>query len=139
LGFGAGFACRQASGRAIGTLYRRSRPDGKGGKVQRAEVRFDGVAGCLRMPTGGSSRQTIVVRRRQRPHPLVVDARAGAVMEVDDSYKLPANYNEAYGLMADGVCVPVVRFLAARILEPLVEMVVSRGSVGPSAAVSALG
>ena len=29
-------------------------------RVQRAEVRFDGVSGCLRTPKGGSSRQTVV-------------------------------------------------------------------------------
>ena len=30
-------------------------------KGQRAEVRFDGISGCLRTPAGGSSRQTILV------------------------------------------------------------------------------
>lgn len=40
-------------------------------------------------------------------------------MGLPDSYKLPENYNEAYHLAGDGVVVPVVRFLAAHILEPL--------------------
>jgi len=35
---------------------------------------------------------------------------------------LPANYNEAYHLTGDGVVVPVVRFLAANIFEPILEM-----------------
>jgi DNA (cytosine-5)-methyltransferase 1 len=38
-----------------------------------------------------------------------------------DDYQLPSNYNDAYGLMGDGVVVPVVRFLAAHILEPLLQ------------------
>src|SRR5262249_41989427 len=41
---------------AVGTVYRRTR-NGR----QRAEVRFDGIAGCLRTPAGGSSRQTVLV------------------------------------------------------------------------------
>jgi DNA (cytosine-5)-methyltransferase 1 len=40
-------------------------------------------------------------------------------MGLPESYKLPENYNEAYHLVGDGVAVPVVRFLAARVLEPL--------------------
>ena len=42
-------------------------------------------------------------------------------MGLPDSYKLPQNYNEAYHLAGDGVVVPVVRFLTANILEPLLE------------------
>jgi DNA (cytosine-5)-methyltransferase 1 len=115
-------AQRQADGRAVGTLYRRIRPDGKGGKTQRAEVRFDGVAGCLRMPTGGSSRQTIVVIEGDRVRTRLLTTREAArLMGVDDDYVLPRNYNEAYGLMADGVAVPVVRHIAEHILEPLLE------------------
>lgn len=52
---------RQLQYRVVGTIYRRTRPDENGNKVQRAEVRFDEVAGCLRTPAGGSSRQTILV------------------------------------------------------------------------------
>ena len=51
-----------ASGhRMVGAVYRRTRPDENGIKRQRAEVRFDDVAGCLRTPAGGSSRQIILV------------------------------------------------------------------------------
>ena len=45
----------------VGGVYRRTRPDENGIKRQRAEVRFDDVAGCLRTPAGGSSRQIILV------------------------------------------------------------------------------
>src|SRR3569833_494333 len=48
--------------RMVGTIYKRTRADGHNGeKMQRAEIRFDDVAGCLRTPLGGSSRQTIMV------------------------------------------------------------------------------
>jgi DNA (cytosine-5)-methyltransferase 1 len=40
-------------------------------------------------------------------------------MGLPETYKLPENYNEAYHLAGDGVAVPVVRFLAAHLLETL--------------------
>ena len=40
-------------------------------------------------------------------------------MGLPDEYKLPANVNEALGLMGDGIAVPAVRFLAENLLEPL--------------------
>jgi DNA (cytosine-5)-methyltransferase 1 len=104
----------------IGCLYRRTRPDEHGVGRQRAEVRFDDVAGCLRTPAGGSSRQTILlvdggtVRSR-----LLSPREAARLMGLDDSYKLPARYNDAYHLIGDGVCVPLVRHLAATVFEPI--------------------
>ncbi|MBC8049815.1 MAG: DNA cytosine methyltransferase, partial [Chitinophagales bacterium] len=51
-----------ASGKkCVGAVYKRIRKDASGHKQQRAEVRFDDVAGCLRTPGGGSSRQTILM------------------------------------------------------------------------------
>ena len=41
--------------RVVGAVYKRTRQDANGIKRQRAEVRFDEVAGCLRTPRGGSS------------------------------------------------------------------------------------
>ncbi len=40
-------------------------------------------------------------------------------MGLSDSYRLPERYNDAYHVCGDGVCVPVVRRLAERLLEPL--------------------
>ena len=40
---------------------------------------------------------------------------------VGDDFRLPGNYLEAYGLMPDGVAVPVVRDLAGHVLEPILE------------------
>jgi DNA (cytosine-5)-methyltransferase 1 len=45
----------------VGGVYKRTRLDEEGQRVQRAEVRFDHIAGCLRTPVGGSSRQSIVI------------------------------------------------------------------------------
>ena len=48
-------------------------------------------------------------------------ANARDFMGLADTYRLPANYEEACGLMGDGLAVPVVRHLARHILEPIVE------------------
>lgn len=101
----------------VGALYRRTR-DG----MQRAEVRFDGVSGCLRTPGGGSSRQTIiivdgsVIRSR-----LLSPREAARLMGLKDSYLLPSRYNDAYHLAGDGVVVPVVSHLAKHILGVVIE------------------
>ncbi len=53
-------AARLSGGRQVGAVFRRTRLE-DGQRRQRAEARFDGVAGCLRTPRGGSSRQILVV------------------------------------------------------------------------------
>ena len=115
----------QESGtRRIGAVYRRTRVDENGIKRQRAEVRFDGMAGCLRTPGGGSSRQTLLevcggtIRSR-----LLSPREAARLMGLPESYVLPANATKAYGLCGDGLCVPAVRHLAAHLLAPLLRAV----------------
>lgn len=109
-------------GRLFGTVYRRTRLDAHGEKVQRAEIRFDGVAGCLRTPEGGSSRQTVVMVEQGRVRSRLMTAREAArLMGVAEGYKLPARYNEAYHLLGDGVAVPVVRFLAENLLSRCID------------------
>jgi DNA (cytosine-5)-methyltransferase 1 len=99
----------------VGTLYRRTR-----GGVQRAEVRFDGIAGCLRTPAGGSSRQTIIVVDGPRIRTRLLSPREAArLMGLDDSDVLPTRYNDAYHVAGDGVVVPVVAHLARTVLEPV--------------------
>jgi DNA (cytosine-5)-methyltransferase 1 len=108
--------------RIVGSLYRRTRFDEDGCKVQRAEIRFDGVAGCLRTPAGGSSRQVIlVVHGRSVKARLITGRETARLMGLAESYKLPENYNEIYHLTGDGVVVPVVRHLAEHIFEPIID------------------
>lgn len=99
----------------VGTIYRRTREG-----VQRAEVRFDGIAGCLRTPAGGSSRQTIIVVEGPRIRTRLLSPREAArLMGLEDTYKLPARYNDAYHVAGDGVVVPVVAHLAKSVIEPV--------------------
>ena len=104
----------------VGTIYKRTRCDDAGRRIQRAEARFDGIAGCLRTPVGGSSRQLVVVVKGRKVRTRLLSSRETArLMGLPDEYQLPANYNEAYHLTGDGVAVPVVRFLADQVLEPI--------------------
>jgi DNA (cytosine-5)-methyltransferase 1 len=104
----------------VGGVYKRTRFDEDDEKVQRAEIRFDDVAGCLRTSTGGSSRQSIVVVKGDSVRSRLLSSREAArLMGLSDEYKLPRSYNEAYHLIGDGVVVPVVRYLAQNLLEPI--------------------
>ena len=112
-------AALAAPERQVGALFRRTRTEA-GAKAQRAEVRFDGVAGCLRTPAGGSSRQTLLLVERGEVRSRHLSAREAArLMGLPDAYPLPARATEAHHLVGDGVVVPVVRFLAEHLLEPL--------------------
>lgn len=113
----------KASGkRMVGAVYKRTRLDNYGKKVQRAEIRFDSIAGCLRTPAGGSSRQIIVVVEGSRVRSRLLSPREAArLMGLPDHYKLPRNYNDAYHVAGDGVVVPAVRHLSEHILERILE------------------
>lgn len=105
--------------KVVGAIYKRTRVDVTGVKRQRAEVRFDDVAGCLRTPAGGSSRQIILVVEGRRVKSRLLSSREAArLMGIPDSYILPTRYNDAYHLAGDGVAVPVVSWLARHLIEP---------------------
>lgn len=109
-----------ASGeRRIGAAYRRVRTE-HGRKVQRLEIRFDGLAGCLRTPAGGSSRQFVVVCQDGQARVRRLTGREAArLMGLADSYVLPGSESAALKLTGDAVAVPVVRALSDQILTPL--------------------
>jgi DNA (cytosine-5)-methyltransferase 1 len=113
-------AAMSAEALRVGSVYRRTRVGENGAKQQRAEVRFDDVAGCLRTPRGGSSRQTLLVVEGASVRARLVSGREAArLMGLPEDYVLPRRYNEAYELVGDGVAPPVVRFLATHLFEPL--------------------
>ena len=109
---------KKLGGLRVGALYRRTR-DG----VQRAEVRFDDIAGCLRTPRGGSSRQTVLVVADGNPRSRLLSPREAArLMGLPEDYELPESYNDAYHLIGDGLVVPVVSYLSQHVLTPIAEM-----------------
>jgi DNA (cytosine-5)-methyltransferase 1 len=120
-------SAKRARRRMVGAVYKRTRQEADGLKRQRAEVRFDDVAGCLRTPSGGSSRQTIILVESNRVRSRLLSSREAArLMGLPESYKLPARYNDAYHVAGDGVCVPAVRYIAACLIEPIVQLGIAR-------------
>lgn len=107
--------------RVVGTVYRRTRPDQNGVRLQRAEVRFDQISGCLRTPVGGSSRQTIIVVEGKKIRTRLLSPREAArLMGVPEDYPIPERYNDAYHLFGDGLAVPVVDWLNRHLLTPVI-------------------
>ena len=111
-----------ASGeRRVGTVFRRVRVE-HGRKVQRAEARFDGLAGCLRTPAGGSSRQFVLILENGEARARLLTGREAArLMGLPEDYRLPASATGALHLAGDGVAAPVVRHLVAGLIEPLLD------------------
>ncbi|RJO69518.1 MAG: DNA (cytosine-5-)-methyltransferase [Myxococcales bacterium] len=99
------------------TVYKRMRRG-----EQRAEVRDDNISGCLRVPGGGSSRQTVIIVRHGKVKARLMSRRELArLMGAPDSFWLPTHYNNTYRAMGDAVAVPAVRWLADRLLTPLAQ------------------
>lgn len=108
-------------GAVVGTAYRRTRPT-PDGPVQRVEIRFDGTAGCLRTPAGGSSRQILVRADAHGVRSRLLSPREQArLMGLGDSYVLPGNYNEACHLLGDGLAAPAVAFVMRHLVEGVVD------------------
>lgn len=96
-------------------MYRRVR-EGK----QRAEIRKDGLAGCLRTARGGSSRQMLVrVGQGTIKMRLMTPREYARLQGVPDNYPLPLQINQALTGFGDAVCVPVIVWIAENILNPL--------------------
>lgn len=101
------------------TGYRRTRHG-----EQQLELRFDGIAGCLRTPEGGSSKQYLVVKKNGETHARLLTVREAArLMGAPDSFILPGSYNDGYKAMGDAVAMPVARFIGERFLTKIAEAV----------------
>ncbi|GFD67924.1 DNA cytosine methyltransferase [Alteromonas sp. KUL106] len=100
---------------SYGTVYRRMR---KG--LSMAELRTDGIAGCLRTPRGGSSKQILIQGGFGDWKVRLLTPREYARLQgVRDSYILPVKDNQGYFAMGDAVCVPVINFISQHILTPI--------------------
>ncbi|MEM8642089.1 MAG: DNA (cytosine-5-)-methyltransferase [Cyanobacteria bacterium P01_G01_bin.54] len=97
------------------SMYRRIR---KG--QQKAEIRKDGFAGCLRTASGGSSRQMLVRAGQGSIRMRLMTPREYARLQgVPDSYPIPSQLNQALTGFGDAVCVPVITWIAENILSPM--------------------
>ncbi|AMV35836.1 DNA cytosine methyltransferase [Planctomyces sp. SH-PL62] len=98
----------------IGTIYRRKR-DGR----TRAEVRFDGVAGCLRTPRGGSAKQIVIVVEAGRLRMRWMSPREYARLQGAPDFPLVANTIQNLFGFGDAVCVPAVQWIDRHVLSPV--------------------
>jgi len=99
---------------SYGTVYRRIR-----NRKSMAELRTDGVAGCLRTPKGGSSKQILVKAGHGKFWVRLLTPREYARLQgVPEQYSLPKNENQALFGLGDAVCVPAISWIARHIFEP---------------------
>ena len=84
------------------------------------ELRFDDVAGCLRTPSGGSSRQYLVIKQGGTWKTRILSPREAArLMGAPERFQLPGTFNDGYKAMGDAVAAPVAAYLAKHLLSPL--------------------
>lgn len=99
---------------SYGTIFRRVR---KG--VSMAELRTDGVAGCLRTPRGGSGRQILFKAGHGRFQVRLLTPRECARLMGAGDFKIECTRTRALFGFGDAVCVPVIEWIARHYLNPL--------------------
>ncbi|MCI0640793.1 MAG: DNA cytosine methyltransferase [Gemmataceae bacterium] len=84
-----------------------------------AELRTDGIAGCLRTPRGGSGRQILFKAGKEKYQVRLLTARECARLQgVPDDFHIEVGLNQALFGFGDAVCVPVIEWIAANYLKP---------------------
>ncbi len=101
---------------SYGTVFRRMRSG-----ASMAELRTDGIAGCLRTPKGGSGRQILFKAGFGGFFVRLLTAREAARLMGADDYKITVPLNQALFGFGDAVCVPVVEWVAENYLNPLAQ------------------
>ncbi len=99
---------------AYATVFRRVRASGS-----MAELRTDGIAGCLRTPRGGSGRQILFIGGKGNFRVRLLTARECSRLMGADDFKLNVPLNQALFGFGDAVCVPVIRWIADHYLTPI--------------------
>lgn len=105
---------RNAKDLSIGTIYRRVR-EGR----SRSEIRTDGLAGCLRTPRGGSSKQIVFLAGQGKIRMRWMNPREYARLQGCPEYPITVDRNEALWGFGDAVCVPVISWIAENVLSQL--------------------
>jgi DNA (cytosine-5)-methyltransferase 1 len=100
---------------SYGAVFRRIR-NGK----STAELRTDGMAGCLRTPRGGSARQILFKAGYGRYYARLLTPRECARLMGADDYPIETSSNDALFGFGDAVCVPVIEWIATYYLNPLI-------------------
>jgi len=105
---------------SYGTVFRRMRVRDRI-KQSTAELRTDGIAGCLRAPKGGSARQIIIRAGKGNFDARLINACETAYLMGASEYPIAKNIslNTVLFGFGDAVCVPVIEWIAKNYLNPL--------------------
>ncbi|MCX6376178.1 MAG: DNA cytosine methyltransferase [Armatimonadetes bacterium] len=106
---------------SYGTVFRRVR---NGNSM--AELRTDGIAGCLRTPRGGSGRQILVEAGYGKVRARLLTPQECARLMGADGFPVCVPMNQALFGFGDAVCVPVIQWVARHYLNPAIEEVAAR-------------
>ena len=99
-----------------------------------AELRVDGIAGCLRTPRGGSGRQILVKAGFGEFHARLLTPRECARLMGAGDFKISASLNQALFGFGDAVCVPVIEWIAKHYLNRVLDESKARDDSGQNLA-----
>lgn len=106
---------------SYGTVFRRVR---KGKSM--AELRTDGLAGCLRTPKGGSGRQILFQAGRGEYRVRLLNADECARLMGADGYRVSVPLNQALFGFGDAVCVDALAWVVEHRINPVAERLTQR-------------
>jgi DNA (cytosine-5)-methyltransferase 1 len=101
---------------SYGTVFRRVRNE-----RSMAELRIDGIAGCLRTPRGGSGRQILFAAGKGRFAVRLLTPRECARLMGANDFIIKVPLNQALFGFGDAVCVPVIEWIARNYLNQVWE------------------
>lgn len=101
---------------SYGTVFRRMR---KGKST--AELRTDGIAGCLRTPAGGSAKQIVFKAGYGKYFARLLTPREAARLMGIGEYHIAVPFDQALFGFGDAVCVPVIEWLAKNYLNAVID------------------
>ena len=110
-----------SAGWSFGTVFRRVRAGGS-----MAELRVDGIAGCLRTPRGGSGRQILVKAGFGEFYARLLTPRECARLMGAGDFIISGSPNQALFGFGDAVCVPVIEWIAEHYLNPACDLSIER-------------
>ena len=100
-------AFRRGDAWKLGTMYRRVRRG-----TSRTEIRWDGLAGCLRTPRGGSSKQMVFAAGFGELKMRWMLPKEYAALQGEPNFPLHVSNHQALFGFGDAVCVPAISWIA---------------------------